>query len=321
MKRFRRSLILGMLVFALVLSHSEELRAQGCSAETDHPELFDRVQAQIDRYTESFRNLTTTQTKRIQLFNRSGKVTRTRTIVSDFLVVEIDGTEGVAEYFNVRAVDGKAIRNADRRSLQLFRDLAKSRDNKRILERFRKESSRYDFGILVYGFTLSQSLAFETDVRHAFEYRVECSSGEGPGNFIKIGYEQKEKVPSLDLNVDAPKDLSISRTFIRGEALVDPSTFQIAKLLTQIVIESPQFTSPFVVVQQEAKYRPGKLGFRVPEIITWETLQPIVERSARRNGIPTDPSSRRSVVLELKYDDFEEFRVDVSSTEVGRPPQ
>lgn len=320
MNHFPEAFLLTVLIFGLVLLLPTSLRAQACSGKNE-PELLDKVQAEIHRYTDSFRNLTTTQTKTIRLFDRSGKTKRTRTITSDMVVVEIDGTDGVTEFFIVRTVDGKAIRDADRRSLRMFRNLAKSRDAKQSLERLRKESIRYDLGILVHGFTLSQSIAFEKDVRQAFDYRIECSTRDTANEFIKIVYEQKEIIPSLDLNIDAPKTLSISRTYIRGEALIDPSSFQIAKLLTQIVIESPHFTSPFVVVQQDAKYRPSRFGFRVPESITWETLQPIVERSVLRTGKPSSPSSIRSVLLELKYDEFDEFLIDVSSSEVGRPPQ
>ena len=126
----------------------------------DLDELAARSLTAVEEYMKAFRSLTAEETKVIEVFKPTGEIEKRREIVSDLLVYQSqasrDGRPVVAEYRDVRLVNGKAVKNRSERALTLLTKAATSASLDKELEAIDRETRRYEFRRHLRGFTIVQ---------------------------------------------------------------------------------------------------------------------------------------------------------------------
>jgi hypothetical protein len=282
--------------------------------------ILDKVDGQVDLYIQTFRDLSSVQTKHTEVFNRSGKLVRQRTLVSDMIVVGSRSSEpaegnGLQEFFVVRSVNGKPVKGADKRSLEFFLKLEREQDRQKVSERLQKESLRYDRDIKVYGSTLGQTVVLSAKFRSNFDFSMHADQETFPNDVIVIRYTQTSRHPDLAFDIQAPASLEIKDVFFRGEIWVDRRSFQIVHILNEVFFTTPQFHESFVVIRQQNEYVSSDLGISVPKKIVLETFTP--NTGSRRQISKSDGKitveSTLSGRLTMTYSEFRKFDISVQS--------
>src|SRR5690349_10436969 len=116
MFRKREQKMLGLLTLVL---------ACGCgvlvNAQTDAETWLARHLAEATKYEDIFKNLMAEETKLMEVFDATGQLRQKRTVISDLLVYQSARDDNlIAEYRNVRSVDGAAIPDYEERAADLF---------------------------------------------------------------------------------------------------------------------------------------------------------------------------------------------------------
>ena len=119
---------------------------QATPAEID--QWITRYKATGAEYSKVFLNLVAEETKVIETIDSSDRVKKRREIVADLLVWQSSRTsEGqTAEYRDVRSVDGKPVKNRDKRILDIIRQAGKTDSVEKEIALINRESLRYDDG-------------------------------------------------------------------------------------------------------------------------------------------------------------------------------
>jgi hypothetical protein len=106
--------------------------------------VLEKARAYLDDYAQRFGGVIAIerydQTETIRL-----KVTRRRELVSDLLIARVPGAAWVA-YRDVAEVDGKPVRDRQRRLERLLREAPKGGDA--VARRYKEESARYNIGAI-----------------------------------------------------------------------------------------------------------------------------------------------------------------------------
>ena len=144
------------LSVALVLSAT--LHASQASLPSAPPpakeidQIVGRVLEANTAYVQTFRSLVAEETKDIEQFDKSGRVTKRRRIVSDLLIYQ--PTRGAAtpvEYRDTQTVDGKAVKGRSERALALVQRATHAASLERELQVIDRENQRYDRNYRVAG--------------------------------------------------------------------------------------------------------------------------------------------------------------------------
>src|SRR5688500_18540922 len=107
-------------------------------------------------YSNVFKNLTVEEIKTFETFDKDGKMKSRKKILSDLIVYEPEtGEDKLGEFRNIREVDGKKIKNSEKRTVKIFAELANAKSFEEELKKLNQESSRYDENLSIYGFTLA----------------------------------------------------------------------------------------------------------------------------------------------------------------------
>jgi hypothetical protein len=89
--------------------------------------LLTRARAHLEGYTARFKNLAAEETKTAEVYDQPGKLSGRRRIVSDLIVYQSQrDPAALAEYRNVREVDGVPVSGREQRVVKLFERLAKA---------------------------------------------------------------------------------------------------------------------------------------------------------------------------------------------------
>ena len=89
--------------------------------------VLSRAAEQRKVYVNEFRNLLTEEKKTFTIFDKKGDAKKTRSVVSTFIVFQYSSAEdGIAEFRNVLSVDGKPVKDADKRAQDFFEDISKA---------------------------------------------------------------------------------------------------------------------------------------------------------------------------------------------------
>src|SRR4051812_34549698 len=108
-------------------------------------EFLGEASARAAEYFALFKDLTAEETKTVEKFRGSGQLAERRQVLSDFVVYRSQLDNGsVAEYRDVRAVDGAPIAGRERRVFALFERGTSASSVRDELKRVDREGSRYD---------------------------------------------------------------------------------------------------------------------------------------------------------------------------------
>jgi len=243
--------------------------------------LLDRAADNARRYTDAMRNVTAEEVRLTELFDKSGNVSQRRKTVSD-LVVHTAGSETLAEFRNVREVDGKAIKGGEGRLEDLLRKLSSTDSLTNELEIIDLESSRYDLGDMrMKGMALNQAWPLEVDrFRRTAQFTREATETVSGHTTIVIRYEMAglAESPQTRSLVELVKP---SRLFSRGRVWIDSETAEIWRYETETMVQETPQSEPLAWDRMEFDYVPSSFGIPIPRKIVWVSNSTVSREKGR----------------------------------------
>ena len=102
--------------------------------------FLDEANEKTFAYSQTFKNLFPEESKTIETFDKNNVSEKKRLILSELIIYEPTAepkNSSLEEFHNVREVDGKPMKNRDRRALKLFEKLSDT-------DSFEKELDKID---------------------------------------------------------------------------------------------------------------------------------------------------------------------------------
>ena len=267
-------------------------------------------------YSNVFKNLTVEEIKTFETFDSDGKMKNRKKILSDLIVYEPENNKGnLGEFRNVREVDGKKIKNSEKRTVKIFAELANAKSFAEELKKLNKESSRYDENLSFYGISFTQPVPLASGLISSFEFKETGRENIEGKEASVIKFQQTSVNPNINFNIKAPDYFEISNTFYRGTIWLDLKNHRILKLITELTAESAKFTEPFVTLRQEYYYQPGDFEIYLPRKIVSENFTPQDDKDVKLL-LKTGKAQLRPLLqtrLIMEYKNFSKFDVTVKS--------
>lgn len=270
-KFIKGAIALWSILFAANLNSAQDLN-----------EILQNANLQAQKYTEEFKNLLADETKTFETYDKNGKLKKSTVIESNFFVLQSEKRGNVtSEYRSVTKVDGKSVGDSEKRSADLFEQIAKAKSPAEELERIQKESSRYDKNIEISGFTLIQAPNLDESLRPFFEFKMLATETIDGREVFILGYRQTKQSPNISINqknsaqnglninveVDLPDSFNKSDAFLRGKLWIDAETFQIWREEREVAAEKDK---KLIVLQRTVfEYQPSEYGILLPKQITF----------------------------------------------------
>ncbi|HVF57537.1 MAG TPA: hypothetical protein VM934_15385 [Pyrinomonadaceae bacterium] len=305
--------LVALLSFAL---HAHAQAVENGAASAPSParleELLKRAPERIKEYLDAFANLTAEEVKTIEIYDREGRQERLRRIVSDFVVYQsqLDGG-GMAEYRNVREVDGRSIADRDKRLLKIFERAPKAGSVTRELERIDREGSRYDVGYVFTGMTLNQGTPLHDNLRDAFSFEAAGEETVDGRPLLIVRYEQVKPHPQIKFNLSLPSKLKPSEPTLRGRLWLDPATAQLWQEERELVVKFDAEATPRPFMLMEFQYRPGRFPVPLPRVVRITTY----------NHLSLDKNKRVALMpggrVTFTYGPFTKFDVSVGEEKLA----
>ncbi len=304
-----------IVFFAIFLTLFTSVNGQKLS-ETELQTLITKATKKTAEYQIVFKNLTAEETKTFDAFDKTGKLQNRKKITSDLIVYEPEFKSGnLAEFHNVREVDGKKIKDGDRRAVELFAKLADVKSFAEELKKLNQESSRYDENLSFNGITLNQAMPLASNFVPSFVFEEIGRETIAGDETIIIKFQQIAANSEIQIAIKTPDSLKVSNTFYRGTIWLDLKNQRIVRLITELTLESAKFTEPFVAIRQDFLYQPSKFEIYLPQKIVVESFSPQISKSAKLllKNSTIKPDSRLQTRLIMEYKNFSRFDVTVKS--------
>ena len=276
-------------------------------------ELISRAALRQRAYKERFKDLTAEETQRVEEYGAEG-LKRRREVVSDLIIYQsqLDGSS-VAEYRNVRMVDGKPVGGRDRRVEQLFGRLAKADSIKKELERIQRESRRYDLNYSAYGYTLHQGEPLDERLSPSYRFTVTGSERVDGHDVIVVRYEQVSRYPEPTFKLKLPERLKGAEPLYRGRLWLDRETARLRREERELTIRHPSLPTPLTLMKYEFSYGDSRFEILTPTRIT-------ISAYSRGRDLPgggAEMSLGGRVVFE--YGKFSRFGVEAPDSRLDAP--
>lgn len=269
-----RRIALGLVVaLAGATSLPAAARAQGASRPIGRlglEQFLGQAGARASEYFSLFKDLTAEETKTVEEIRASGEVSRQRRIVSDFIVYrsQLDGGS-VAEYRDVRIVDGEAIVGREQRVLALFERKGRAGSVRDELKRVNREGSRYDLDRTVSGLTIGQALPLQPWARAFFDFSL---AGEEPVNgrqCLVVTYEQAAPNPRFGFDLALPGELERDPPRYRGRLWLDAETAHVLREVREVTAHAADSPAQVVLQRTVFDYEPSRFGIPMPRRVVF----------------------------------------------------
>lgn len=278
--------------------------------------ILQNANLQTQKYGDEFKNLLADETKTFETFDKNGNGKKRTVIESNFIVLQSEKSGNITtEYRSVRKVDGKEVGDIDKRTADLFEQIAKAKSPSEELEKIQKESSRYDKNLEISGFTLIQAPILDESLRPFFEFTQIGNEAINGRNVIIIGYRQTKPSPNilinqknnsttgltLNLEVDLPDSFKKTDVLLRGKLWIDAETFQIWREEREVVAEKEGNST--VLQKTDFEYQSSDYEILVPKQINF------IENKIKKNDGKLTETKSQSV--NFQYSRFRKSNVDV----------
>jgi hypothetical protein len=271
-----------------------------------------RYKATGAEYEKVFLNLVAEETKVIEILDSSDRVKKRREIVSDLLVWQPSRTSQgqTAEYRDVRSVDGKPVKNRDKRMLDLIRQAGKTDSIEKELARIVGEGTRYDRDCSVDNTTIySGSFTLRDHVRFEWVGRDQIGGSE----VVIIDYRE---VGSTVVTMPSYwKGMGLSAIFARGRLWLDATTSQLRQERFEVVGVHPAASEPLTLfrVKRENIQRDDSLGILTPKRIVVDFFDDL---KTQKNKAPVFGGVCRTT---LTYGSFRRFGATAQIETIASP--
>ena len=310
-----------MVLSALSLAALHANQSGAPSAVAPSPVDLDRIVTRVlesnATYVQTFRNLAAEETKDIQQFDKSGRVTKRRQIVSDLLVYQ--PTQSAAtplayavEYRDVRDVDGKPVKKRGERALDVIRRAMRATSLERELQIIDRENQRYDLNFRLNDATVNQGAL---GPKFRLDYLVDWVGREQVDGHDVVVLDFRPKAPKPEQNAYFA-NMGATAIAGRGRIWADAATFQVRRDRFDVVAFNPNLPEPLTVIRREATYGESRFGILTPQRVVAEWFD-------RTGGTKQKPSLTRAAMLTFTYGAFRRFEVATEDTIAvpGQAPQ
>jgi hypothetical protein len=309
--------ILYSLVLLSLASTSLSFARQSPTAQlpaVELKELIRRAGLGVSEYKAKFKDLTADEEQKVEAYDGEGKLKRQRRVVADLVVYQsqLDASM-MAEYRNVREVDGVAVAKREERLLNLFNRLAKTDSVKKELDRISRESRRYDERYSFYGLTLNQGLLLDESLRSSFEFTDAGRERIDGRDVIVVQYRQVAQSPQLATKLSLPSELKGAEPSYRGRLWLDAETAQIRREERELTLGHSAWKRPLIYMRFEFEYAASNFGILTPQRIVWS----IYDRG--RTGADKLPELLLGGKVTYQYSSFRRFNVGVPDATLQPP--
>jgi hypothetical protein len=279
-----------------------------------------KVDAQLTLYSNAFKDFTATEFRVDEIFDSRGRLSRKKTVESDLVIVGSNIEQEPREYLVVRKVDGRPIRNSDRRAVEFLAKLARSSTSDHELDRLRNENFRHVIGVRFYGTILFPLVVTSDSLNQFFDFKIVGTEKLGKDEFVLIDYIQVQQTPKIDLAIKSPPELSVREAFLAGRIWVSPDDGKLVRLEERLQILSDRFTQPFTIIYREMEFKPSEFGLNFPARILYETYSPLIDRkTVKKTREQVVPGSRLSTRSTSTFGRFKKFIVEDPSSMTVAP--
>jgi hypothetical protein len=276
-------------------------------------ELIRKAGLRRAEYKEMFKDLTAEETQRVEEYGDKG-LKRRREIVSDLIIYQSQlDNSFMAEYRNVRAVDGKAVSGRDRRVEQLFGRLAKADSARKELERIARESKRYDLDYSSSGLTLHQGLPLEERVSPSFRFNVNGREQIDGHDTIVVEYQQVSQIPEQQTKLSLPEKLKGAEPLYRGRLWLDKDTARLRREEREWTLNHPSLAAPLIFMRFEFSYGDSRFGILTPTRIVFSSY------TRGRDGTGGAPELSLGGRVVFEYGGFRRFDVTPPEPRLDAP--
>ncbi len=276
-------------------------------------ELIKKASLRRAEYRQHFKDLTAEETQKIEEYGDEG-LKRRREVVSDLIIYQSQLDDSLmAEYRNVRAVDGKAVGGRDRRVEQLFGRLTKAGSAKKELERIDRESRRYDLKLSATGQTLNQGLPLEEKLSPYFRFTVKGRERIGGHDTAVVEYQQVAQSPDINVKLSLPDPLKGAEPLFRGRLWLDEDTARLRREERELTLKHPSLPAPLTMWGFEFVYHDSGFGILTPTRIVFSGYS----RGRGGAGRPTELLLGGRVVF--AYGEFKRFGVAPPDSQLEAP--
>lgn len=270
----------------------------------DVKEIINKAAEQQSVYVNTFKNLIAQENKTVELYNETGNVKKTRKIVSTFIIYELSKNAAqIAEFRNVLSVDGKPVKNSDKRAQKFFEKIAKAESSKKEVEKLIDESLRYDRYLKIFGFTISSAYTFSENLIPYFDFQIAGKENYNGREVFLLSYRQLRESP--DLKITSDKDIKLNAR-LSGLLWLDAETFQVWREEREITVQPEMFDNPVMTSQETYEYQQSGFGILTPKKITYTSYA----------VNPLKKTSVKDAKLTLEYSKFSKPETEVKSADV-----
>lgn len=275
------------------------------STEPTLENLLEKASEQRIIYTDIFKNLIAEETKNIELYDKSGSIKKRRTIISTFIVYETVNNQKVstAEFRSVLSVDGKPVKNAEKRTRKFFEKIVKAESSEKELQKLADESLRYDLYVTYYGFTLYKGIILAKNLAPFFDFEIVGKESFAENEVFIVSYKQSRESP--DLKIESNKDINLNLR-MNGLLWIDSKTFQIWREERERIIQPETFEKPVTTSLETYEYQKSEFDILTPKKITLTSY----EVNALKK------TSDKKAKLTLEYGEFSKPDAEVKSAEI-----
>ena len=272
----RKLRIMTLLLAALAAGHATAVQSQtriDGRQEQDVNGLLARHLAAVEEYRRTFADLVADETRVIELYTDKGKLDKRRRIESDLLVYSSrrDGRAATVEYRDVRAVDGRGLKQRRARALELLATASDADSLGEELATINSETERYEFNRHVRGFTINQGSP--DDLRRGFRVEIAGREQIAGRDVIQLAYWQTSGEPHRQSRLlpELPLEFGGARLAAQGRLWIDAATAQLWRSVWELAAPHPAAAEPLVMVRVESVYAPSRFDILVPEriVIEW----------------------------------------------------
>lgn len=264
-------------------------------------------------YFRLFKDLTAEETKTVEQFRSSGDVSRRRRIVSDLIIYRSLLDNGsIAEYRDVREVDGEPVENRQERVLALFTKQASQKSVRDELKRISREGSRYDLDYTVSGLTVAQGLPLQPWARSFFDFAIAGRERIGDRTVLVVSYTQAVPNPRFGFDVSLPSEFRGVSPMYRGTLWIDAVTAHVWREVREVTVHPSGQQAPVTVQRMEFDYTASRFGVPLPKRIVFSSLMKFDRQAS--GALET----RLQYRLTFEYGPFKQFTTSSDEGQIAR---
>ncbi len=319
----RINAMLVMMLMSTAFAHS-----QTSALSADLMLIIDRAENANAFYTETFRNLSTEETKIFERYDGDGRLKETRRIRSVFIVYQSpkDGTTG--ELRNVVEFNGKSVARQDREVADFFEKLARSESITDEMSRIKKDGNRFDGGASAWGMTLWQESPFGI-LKPFVEYKIVGHEKLEGRDLIVIEYLQTRPTLLVKFNptsedwrnepagrqyaADVSSGMWPHNPFIKGKIWLDATTFETWLNEYKVMLSPPGSKAPVEVLDLSFQYQSNGFKILLPKRFTMKIN--------KVSGSVATPIVKRDRVMTFEYSKFSEFNSEAKDYKINDRPR